>query len=764
MRGAARVGIEGMVMSVTGQDPARERPTPPEHRPTPPDHTAPLGPFGAVEALPPLDRADRLGPYRLVQRLGEGGMGVVHLGVDERGRGVAIKVLRDHVAHDPTARQRLAREVSTLRRVRHPRVAPVIDADVDGARPYVVTRYVPGDPLDAWVAAHGPLTGVALARLGRGLAEALGAIHDAGVVHRDLKPGNVLVTGGDPVVIDFGIAHVADEARLTHSGLVMGTPGYLAPELLDGDHVKASTDWWAWAATLAFAATGRPPFGTGPVDAVLQRVYRGEADLRGVDPRLQSVLLAALHPRGAQRPGQHEILAALDLYAQGGDTEAIVGAVGDTDRADATRPVAPPVAIDDTQVQPAIRLPVGAGSSTAGAGSLGAGAAGAVGAAGAAASAGSTRAGRWARWTGRGAAPAMRRHPDREHTQPHPGGHEPVGGPAPGSSRPGSSQGSSAVTTTHRVAGTRVLPVAPASNRADPAGLHGSAPGVYAGFSPAPVEASPFSARPRVSPRPAGGSATGWSGYQGYPGGPVGDRGFGSGGNPPEGAHAARPGGSVEPSHGPSVGASVAAVRPPRRHAVQPLLLAFLLALAALAMTRPIIAAIVAAGWAVLARTVESSALAVYANAAERGRRRSDLPLAVLAAPLRAIPAVLTTTLVLIPSVLVAAGASVGAAAVLTASSGVTVAADSESTLAIGLVAGVLVGWWGIAGSALRRGSRRTMRALSVNRTGALVLASALLLAAAYFAISSQASGMTPDWTPLTSSPFEGLVPVLPAW
>ena len=696
---------------------------------------------------------NRLGPYRLVQRLGEGGMGVVHLGLDERGRGVAIKVLRDHVAHDPTARRRLAREVSTLRRVRHPRVAPVIDADVDGPRPYVVTRYVPGDPLDAWVAAHGPLSGVALATLGRGLAEALGAIHDAGVVHRDLKPGNVLVTGGEPVVIDFGIAHVADESRLTHSGLVMGTPGYLSPELLDGDAVDESTDWWAWAATLAFAATGRPPFGSGPVDAVLHRVYRGEADLRGVDPRLQSVLRAALQPRAELRPGQDEILAALDLYARGGDTGSIVGAsgaAGSTAAGEATRPVAPPVALDDTQVQPAIRPSMQETIAHAPSGtSMGGGAAGPAGALGAAAvgaaavgAAGSCAAdGGWtqrlARWAGRGATPAARAHAPGSVRAASPSSAS-VGVSAVGAGTGGgvSADRSAAVTTTHRVAGTRAMPVAPAPQRTD--APERSAP--YVGFSPAPFDPAPDGYRP----------ANREAGERRYE--PV----------------AARPQPVVpQPPTAPQAGSAPgawAAPRPPRRHAIQPVLLTFLLALTALAMTRPIVAALVAASWAVLARTVEASALAMYVNAAERGRRRSDALLAVLASPLRAIPALLTTVLVLVPSVLVAAGVSVGAAALLTASSGVSIAADSESTLALGFVAGVLVAWWGIGGAALRRGSRRTMRALSVNRTGAFALASALLLVAAYFAIASQASGMTPDWSPLSSSPFEGLVPVLPAW
>ena len=734
-------------MSVIGQDPRGD---------------------GGAAGIGQVDHVDHLGPYRLVQRLGEGGMGVVHLGLDERGRGVAIKVLRDHVAHDPTARRRLAREVSTLRRVRHPRVAPVIDADVDGPRPYVVTRYVPGDPLDTWVAAHGPLTGVALATLGRGLAEALGAIHDAGVVHRDLKPGNVLVTGGEPVVIDFGIAHVADESRLTHSGLVMGTPGYLSPELLDGDAVEASTDWWAWAATLAFAATGRPPFGGGPVDAVLHRVYRGEADLRGVDPRLQSVLRAALQPRADLRPGQDEILAALDLYARGGDTGSIVGvsgASGSTAAGEATRPVAPPVALDDTQVQPAIRpsmqetaahtmsgtsatsrAAVGAGAGAAGVGALGAAGVGAA-AAGTAASAHGVGGGwtqRLARWAGRGATPRTHGSGSGRESSPSTTA---VGAYTGGTGvrHDVSANRAAAVTTTHRVAGTRVMPVAPAPQRTG-APSH-SAP--YVGFSPAPFDPEPYGGPHRQAREAHEARGVQERRYE-----PVAAARPQQAGPPPS---------SIAPAAGSAPGAW-AAPRPPRRHAIQPVLLAFLLALAALAMTRPVVAALVAAGWAVLARTVEASALSMYLNAAERGRRRSDAPLALLASPLRAIPALLTTALVLVPSVLVAAGVSVGAAALLTASSGVSVAADSESTLAIGFVAGVLVGWWGIGGAALRRGSRRTMRALSVNRTGAFALASALLLVAAYFAIASQASGMTPDWSPLSSSPFEGLVPVLPAW
>ena len=264
--------------------------------------------------------AERLGPYRLIQRIGEGGMGVVHLALDPHGRAVAVKVLRPHVAHDPEARARLEREVATLARIRHPRVAPVIDCDLSGTRPYIVTRFVAGDALDDRVDAHGPLPPADLLTLARGLHGAIEAIHAVGVVHRDLKPGNVLLDDddGEPVVIDFGIAHVAEDARLTATGLVMGTPGYLSPEVIEGAAVTPATDWWGWAATLAFAATGRPPFGRGSMNIVLTRVRAGNCDLDGIDPRLEPLLAAALSPRPEDRPPAQLVMAALERYAAGG--------------------------------------------------------------------------------------------------------------------------------------------------------------------------------------------------------------------------------------------------------------------------------------------------------------------------------------------------------------------------------------------------------------------------------------------------------------
>ncbi|WP_076261827.1 serine/threonine-protein kinase [Intrasporangium flavum] len=261
--------------------------------------------------------AGRIGRYRLVEEIGEGGMGVVHLALDPRGRAVAIKVLRAHVAHDADARQRLMREVETLSRIRDPRVASVIDADVMGPRPYIVTRYVPGPALDEIVEEHGPLHPGELVSLARGVAEAIRSIHACGVVHRDIKPGNVLVEEGEPVLIDFGIAHVQDDVRHTVGGLVMGTPGYLSPELVEGAPITDATDWWGWAATITYAASGRPPFGRSRMDAVLSRVRAGDVDVDGVDPRLVPLLRASLSPDPSRRPHADEVIAALEQYAAG---------------------------------------------------------------------------------------------------------------------------------------------------------------------------------------------------------------------------------------------------------------------------------------------------------------------------------------------------------------------------------------------------------------------------------------------------------------
>ncbi len=294
-----------------------------------------------------------VGPYRLVSRLGEGGMGVVHLGVGPDDRAVAVKVLQAHIAADQDARRRLGREVASLRRVRHARVAEVLDADVDGQVPYLVTRFVPGRTLDDHVRERGPMPLERVVHTGRLLAEALRSIHAAGVVHRDVKPANVMLVDDAPVLIDFGIAHVADESRITVTGLVMGTPGYLSPEVVGGNPVTPATDWWGWGGTLAFAATGRSPFGTGPIEVVLDRVRRGAADLDGLDPRLQSVVSTALAADPQRRPPGDWLVGALEsVLVRRGTPSGGVGAAARIVLA-APGPAAPTVRTPPPAVAPA---------------------------------------------------------------------------------------------------------------------------------------------------------------------------------------------------------------------------------------------------------------------------------------------------------------------------------------------------------------------------------------------------------------------------
>jgi hypothetical protein len=249
-------------------------------------------------------------------------MGVVHLAHDPQGGLVAIKVLHPTTTESVNARLRLAREVETMCRVRSAFVAEVLDADVTGEFPYIVTRYVPGPTLEAMVRGRGPLSGSGLRRLAYGTAEALTAIHAAGVVHRDLKPSNVMLTDDRPVVIDFGIAQSPDATRLTQTGLVMGTPGYLAPEVIEGQPSGPASDVHSWGATMAYAATGRAPYGGGgdSFQTIFYRIVSGHADLSGVPAPLVPLLSAALARDPAHRPSAGWLSAqasALDLVAAG---------------------------------------------------------------------------------------------------------------------------------------------------------------------------------------------------------------------------------------------------------------------------------------------------------------------------------------------------------------------------------------------------------------------------------------------------------------
>ncbi|NOV99580.1 protein kinase domain-containing protein [Isoptericola chiayiensis] len=269
-----------------------------------------------------------IGGYTVVAVLGRGAMGAVYEARDGGGVRVALKVLHAHVDANPAGRQRLRREVAALQRLRHPAVAQVLDAEFEGPHAFVVTELVEGLTLEEEVDARGPLDQADLFSLADQLADALESVHGAGVVHRDLKPSNVMVTGQGPSLIDFGIAQSPGDPRTTMAGFVMGTPGYIAPELLDGGDPVPESDWWSWAALLAFAATGRSPFGVRPTDLVLKRSRQGRADLVGVPARTAAALAGALHADPTQRWGPTDVVRAIRRDLDDEDA-AVVGVPAD---------------------------------------------------------------------------------------------------------------------------------------------------------------------------------------------------------------------------------------------------------------------------------------------------------------------------------------------------------------------------------------------------------------------------------------------------
>lgn len=252
---------------------------------------------------------DRIGDYAVEGRLGHGAMGTVYLGRSPGGRRVAVKVTRPELADDPGFRERFRQEVATARAVGGFWTAAVVDADPDAAQPWLATEYVPGPTLRDNVTAHGPLPEAELRRLLAGLAEALAAIHGAGLVHRDLKPSNVLLAADGPRVIDFGIAKALEGAGLTSTGVVVGTPGFLSPEQVETGTVTPASDVFALGSVLVYAATGRGPFGTGEVAALLYRAVHGQPDLDGVPADLRPLVARCLDPRPESRPTPAELLA-----------------------------------------------------------------------------------------------------------------------------------------------------------------------------------------------------------------------------------------------------------------------------------------------------------------------------------------------------------------------------------------------------------------------------------------------------------------------
>ncbi|MFC5752814.1 serine/threonine-protein kinase [Actinomadura rugatobispora] len=274
--------------------------------------------MSATEALRAGD-PERIGPFRLIGRLGEGGQGVVFLGeraLPEEGEEapagpVAVKLLRAWLGHDPEARARFMRELDTAKRVARFCTAAVLDADVDGDHPYIVSEYVDGPSLHQVVRAEGPRDGGVLERLAVGTATALVAIHQAGVVHRDFKPHNVLLGPDGPRVIDFGIARALDGSTITASGVGMGTPAYMAPEQLAGERAGPAADVFAWAGTMVFASCGRPPFGDDNLTAVAHRVLYEAPRLGALPGPLRELAARCLEKDPALRPPAPQVLRTL---------------------------------------------------------------------------------------------------------------------------------------------------------------------------------------------------------------------------------------------------------------------------------------------------------------------------------------------------------------------------------------------------------------------------------------------------------------------
>ena len=272
-----------------------------------------------------LEAGSLVGGYTLISRLGSGAMGSVWRVRDDGGHQYAMKILRDSLAEEDasgersrdqlTARERLRREAMALQKVRHPGVCGIVDMELDDALAFIVTELIEGKNLREDVRANGRYVGDDLERLGRKLIEAVKAVHVAGIVHRDIKPTNVMVSNTGPVLVDFGIAMGEGESHVTRTGLVMGTPGFIAPEIIDGVESDEMSDWWSVASVLAFAATGEPVFGTKPMMAVLERAAAGSANLAGLPAGTMAAFRSALNPDRTKRCTPDELLQAIALDA-----------------------------------------------------------------------------------------------------------------------------------------------------------------------------------------------------------------------------------------------------------------------------------------------------------------------------------------------------------------------------------------------------------------------------------------------------------------
>ena len=263
-------------------------------------------------ARTPLRPGDptRIGHYRLTARLGSGGMGVVYLGVSWDGAPVAIKVLRPELAGDQEFRHRFGREVAALVQVKGVCTVRVIEADSQSAAPFVVTEYAAGPSLSEYIDKHGSVGPEMLFGLATGLAEALTTIHAAGIMHRDLKPSNIILTDAGPKVIDFGIARRQDTRGVTKTGMMIGSLGFMAPEQISG-RPGPEADIFAWGVTVAYAATGRSPFGAGNSHSILYRIMYGDPEIASIPDSLRPLVEASLVKDPQSRPTARQLLDRL---------------------------------------------------------------------------------------------------------------------------------------------------------------------------------------------------------------------------------------------------------------------------------------------------------------------------------------------------------------------------------------------------------------------------------------------------------------------
>ncbi|MFI6864281.1 serine/threonine-protein kinase [Streptomyces sp. NPDC050421] len=259
---------------------------------------------------------ESVGGYAVERELGAGGMGVVYLARSRGGRAVAVKVARSELATDPHFRERFRAEVEAARSVGGFHTAPVVDADPAAAAPWLATAYIPGPTLGALIEAEGPMGEVRLRQLGAALAEALGAIHGCGLVHRDLKPGNIIMASDGPRVLDFGIARALESTRLTATGVAFGTPGFLAPEQAQGQEVGGAADVFALGAVLV-AAAGGAAFGAGTPMGLMYRSVHEAPDLAVVPDGLRPIVASCLAKEPGERPTPGRLL---DLFVPGGAT------------------------------------------------------------------------------------------------------------------------------------------------------------------------------------------------------------------------------------------------------------------------------------------------------------------------------------------------------------------------------------------------------------------------------------------------------------